>query len=41
MQVLKTIITATALIVVCSGVALAKDYRYDQVTKVCPSSGEA
>jgi Ca2+-binding RTX toxin-like protein len=41
MQVLKTIITATALIVVCSGVALAEDYRYDQVTKTCPSTGEA
>jgi len=41
MQLLKTIITATALIVVCSGAALAEDYRYEQVSKVCPSSGEA
>ena len=24
-----------------SGAALAEDYRYEQVTKVCPSSGEA
>jgi hypothetical protein len=41
MKVVKTIFTATALIVVCSGAALAEDYRYDQVTRVCPSSGEA
>jgi hypothetical protein len=41
MKVGKTIFTATALIVVCSGAALAEDYRYDQVTRVCPSSGEA
>jgi Ca2+-binding RTX toxin-like protein len=41
MRVVRTIITATALIVVCSGAALAEDYRYEQVTKVCPSSGEA
>ena len=41
MKVVKTIITATALIVVSSGAALAEDYRYEQVSKVCPSSGEA
>jgi RTX calcium-binding nonapeptide repeat (4 copies) len=39
MNVVKTIITATALVVVCSGAALAEDYRYDKPIKFCNYDG--